>query len=308
LISQLNEPDFVHRESNVLPNETGALNGSDENDEYSYQKYRSKLFFKHIFLYALIQSCALVASSEEISATRGIRFILGGNGWGLLLFAGWHRSSGFLKSQVRQLLALLKENLEQRVSEEEFKAISNIEISDVDLLNHKNLSDVKTNVVLGALEARKGQTSKLGESAPFAGITVRHLKINDYQRETVHWCERWNMAVLSAKLKDDNGRTALFDKIKAVESALPVHQDKPLDDILAVFTSIGNESNLREDNMPDNEWTKMNGALTENIKEMQVNNERLTNVPINDFLTRVLYSLKTYDYLDKLAEVNGITE
>lgn len=305
LISLVPEPDFIARESKVLPK---TNNPKKDGEEISYQRYRSKLFFKHIFLYALTQACALVASSEEVSSEQGIRFILGGNGWGLLLFAGWQRSESYLELQAKQLLELLKEKLVLIATEDEFKRIEQMQITDVDLLNHKNLSEVKTSVALGALEAKKGVSSNLGEAAPFTGISVRHLKVNKYEKETIRWCERWNMATLLEKLKDADGKKAIFDAITSAESAAPLHPKKPLDEILSVFTAIGNESNLREDNMPPNEWTKMNGALNESIKEMQVNNQRLTDAPINEFLTKVLYPMRNYDYLDILAEINGITK
>lgn len=305
VISQLNDDDFISREAKIIPQDKTS---SDEDEDISYQRYRSKLFFKHIFLYTLVQACAFAASSDKTSSNR-IHFILGGNGWGLLLFAGWKRSKNLLEYQVKQLLELLKDRF-ALIGNEENKTmidkINNLQVSDVDLLNYESLSDVKTCVSLGALEARTVRPSELGETAPFAGITVEDLKINEYERKDINWYERWNLDTLQAKLKDEQGRNAIFETITKVDIEQPDEISTPLDEILSVFLSIGNESDLRTDNMPKNEWTKMNGALIEEIKNMRANYQRLTDAPINEFLTKVLYPMKNYDYLDVLAETNGI--
>ncbi len=298
--SRVNDAEFKMAENKILPEDKSPSNRVLDK---SYQTYRSKLFFKHIFTYSLIQLAALIVN-QKINPDRGIRFILGGNGWGLLLFAGWRRSSEILKTQLNQLLMLLKEKYKTILSDEEYTFIEKMKITDIDLLNYRNFSEGKTKVALGALNAAN-QELNLGITSPLTGINVKKLQINEFEEANIDWSERWNVQTLRDKLKDKEGRNAIFEAIEKAELLEGSEPNAPLDGILSIFTAIGNESNLRVDNMDPNEWTKMNGKLIEKIREMQVNNERLTDAPINQFLSEILYGMQSYDYLDNLADINN---
>jgi hypothetical protein len=69
-ICGLNDQQFQEREAAILRKGMG---------DKSYQKYRTRLFYRHILTYALVQACA-AAVDQKLKLSSGIKLILGGNG------------------------------------------------------------------------------------------------------------------------------------------------------------------------------------------------------------------------------------
>lgn len=288
-ISGLNDQQFKEREAAILRKGMGT---------YSYQRYRTRLFFRHILTYSLLQACAAVVD-QKIKLSSGLNLILGGNGWGLMLFAEFPRVSDRLKEEAQTILKTLKTQLAEHVTAEERELLDVLKVSSLMLLNEENLSKAKTNVALGALNADR--VRGLGERSatmPYTGVTLADLQLSGANPQTIRWCERWGSASFKEK----------FPGVEQVEDgtfAVPDDLEKPFTSVLSAFTSIGNVRN-QEDNMPSTAWTNINGRLGEFVASLRGNVERLEVSPINHFLSDVLYSKRaSNDYLDTLAEVNG---
>lgn len=287
-VNELDESTFQEREENVLRQRMGAV---------SYQRYRSRLFFYHLLTYALLQACATVIN-QKLTLSNGINLILGGNGWGLLLFAELPRKSSVLLREAKDILNLLKEKLVDRVSEEERSLLDKIYIESVDLLNETSLSNAKTSVALGALYDGSKNTS-VSDTAPFTGINVPDLEINGSDPKTLRWCDRWSYDAF----RDKFGR---FEDIKTRKFGEPEEIKDPMDDILSVFTAVGNSSNFGKDNSPDGFWGKLNPLIIKSVTDkLQTEGLRLNLVPINYFLSEILYrSESANNLLDRLADTN----
>ena len=266
---------------------------------YSYQRYRTRLFFRHILTYSLLQACASVVD-QKIKLSSGINLILGGNGWGLMLFAEFPRISGRLQEEAAAILKTLKTQLAEHTTAEEREYLDALKVSSLMLLNEENLSKAKTNVALGALNAdRVRGPGDRNTTMPYTGVTLVDLQLSGANPETIRWCERWGSASFKEK----------FPGVEMVEDgnfAMPDHLEAPFNSVLSAFTSIGNVRNQDQDNLPKTVWTNINGRLGEFVSSLRGNVERLEVSPINHFLSEVLYSKKaSNDYLDTLAEVNG---
>jgi hypothetical protein len=297
-INELDDRAFREREEAIIRDGMGGK---------SFQRYRSQLFFSHLIGYALLQACA-AAVAHKLSLSNGIKLVLGGNGWGLLLFAEWKRSSALLQTEANGILQLLKNNLLENATEEEKPYLEKIYLSGVALLNERNLSEAKNSVALGALAAVESD-SVPANTEPYAGINITNLQINNAEAKTVRWSERWSFAKFAE----------LFGNMRQVNSARfdhPEELNRPIDENLAVFTGLGNTSRIGEDNMPADQWQQINGELISCITQMTVesgklvvsggDNERTSSAPFNFFLSRVLYPANaTRDFLDMLAEANG---
>jgi hypothetical protein len=289
-ISGLNDQLFREREAAILRKGMGA---------YSYQRYRTRLLFRHIITYSLLQACA-AAVDQRIKLSSGINLILGGNGWGLMLFAEFPRISARLKEEAQTILKSLQTQLAEHTTPEEREYLNALKISNLVLLNEDNLSKAKTNVALGALNADRvrGVGDRNG-TMPYTGVTLQDLQLSGANPQTVRWCERWGAASFKEK----------FPGVEQVEDGsftVPDDLEKPFNPVFSVFTSIGNVRNQDQDNMPATAWTNINGRLTEFVSTLRGNVERLEVSPINHFLSEVLYSKKaSNDYLDMLAEQNG---
>lgn len=289
-ISGLNDQLFREREAAILRKGMGA---------YSYQRYRTRLLFRHIITYSLLQACA-AAVDHRIKLSSGINLILGGNGWGLMLFAEFARDSARLREEAQTILKSLKTQLAQHTTPEEREYLDGLKISNLVLLNEDNLSKAKTNVALGALNAdRVRGVGDRSTTMPYTGITLEDLQLSGANPQTIRWCERWGSASFKEK----------FPGVEQVEDGsfvVPEDLERPFNAVLSAFTSIGNVRNQDQDNMPATAWTNINGRLTEFVSSLRGNVERLEVSPINHFLSEVLYSKKAAnDYLDTLAEVNG---
>ncbi|HEX5702263.1 MAG TPA: hypothetical protein VFX97_03490 [Pyrinomonadaceae bacterium] len=289
-ISSLNDQQFQERESAILRKGMGTQ---------SYQRYRTRLFFQHILAYALLQACA-AAVEQKLKPSSGINLILGGNGWGLMLFGEFKRLGGHLEKEAKRILNLLKEKLAAVVTEEEREYLEALKIYNLILLNEENLSKAKTNVALGALNAARTRASRDGASAtPYAGFTLEGLELSGSPPATIRWCERWGTETFEQKFPGveqvENGR---FDA--------PADLEVPLSPVLSVFTSIGNVRAGEEDNMPGEAWTNINGRVDDFVSTLSGRIERLEVSPINHFLSEVFYSRRSNkDFLDTLAQVNG---
>lgn len=287
-VNELDESTFQEREENVLTQRMGRV---------SYQRYRSKLFFYHVLTYALLQSCA-TAINQKIMVNNGLNLILGGNGWGLLLFAELPRKSAVLLREAKDILGLLKTRLASVVTEEEKPFLDKLYIESVDLLNQDSLSSAKTSVALGALYDGSRNTS-VGDTAPYAGITVKDLVINGSDPQTIRWCDRWSYDAF----RDIFGR---FSYIKSRSFSQPDELKDPIDETLGIFTAVGNTSSFGKDSSPDGFWMKLNSQIVKSITDkLQTEGERLNLVPINYFLSDILYPTDAVsNMLDKLAESN----
>jgi len=287
-INELDERKFEELEEKVLHQRMGKV---------SYQRYRSRLFFHHLLTYALLQACATVID-QKIMLNDGIKLILGGNGWGLLMFAELQRKSPILLREAKDILNLLKERLASVVTEEEKPFLEKIHLESVDLLNEDSLSKAKTSVALGALSDGSKNTAA-ADTAPFAGITITDLAINRSEPKTVRWCDRWSY---------DNFRELFgrFSEITSRDFAQPDELKNPFDETLSIFTAVGNTSKFGKDNSPEGMWMRLNSQVVKSISDkLQTEGERLNLVPINYFLSEILYPQDSVnDALDKLADSN----
>jgi hypothetical protein len=289
-ISGLDDHQYQEREAAILNKGMGTC---------SYQQYRTQLFFRHILTYSLLQACAAVVD-QKIKLSSGIKLILGGNGWGLMLFAEFHRDSARLEKEAEAILTILKTLLNNHLTSEEREYLGALKISSLMLLNEGNLSKAKTNVALGALNAdRLRGSGDRSTTMPYTGVTLVDLQMSGSSPETIRWCDRWGTATFKKKFPG-------VQQVKDGTFSMPDDLEKPFNSVLSAFTSIGNVGNQGHDNMPKTAWTNINGRIGEFISSLVGNIERLEVSPINHFLSEVLYSKKaSNDYLDTLADVNG---
>jgi hypothetical protein len=286
-INSLSDETFKKREAKVIQEGMGKS---------SYQGYRTRLFFRHLLAYALLQACAAAVDSKS-SPEDGIKLILGGNAWGLMLFAEMKRDSRKLKEEAQQILKLLKKQLADSVTEDERQYLEGLEVFGVELLNETNLSKAKTDVAVGALNADYDRRNDTDATLPYSGITVKNLRINKFEPTTISWRDRWGFEEFKRKL-------GFMDQITSTQFEQPRGLKTPLDPVLSVFTYLGNVSSNAEDNMPGETWRDINAELCENIARLKGN--RLKASPINYFLSTILYPEdEQRDFLDTLAKENG---
>ena len=180
---------------------------------------------------------------------------------------------------------------------EERQCLDALEIFSIELLNEDDLSKAKTNVAIGALNADPDGNSQRKNTTPYAGVTIRELKINDFNPATIRWCDRWGFE----EFKETFG---FMDQVSNANFEKPQDLRKPLDSVLSVLTCLGNVARNDQDNMPETTWTNINGEVSKRISQLR--GDRLESPPINHFLSEVLYPDNTQrDFLDTLAEKNG---
>lgn len=298
VINRLDDRGFRDKESLILQKRTGWG---------SYQVYRSELFFRHILTYALLQASAVAVDRQLLPDTlsNGIKLILSGNGWGLLLFGEFQRSKEKLLVECNHILELLKSRLLRNYDADplpgdlarECNALGGLKIADIDLLNERSLSKAKTDVTVGALNMRSYPAADDGRVAPpYSGITLRQVKLNVGNETTVRWCDRWDFEAIKRKARQP---------VRSLESFMvgaPANYMEPLDHPLVVFTILG--GNGDHDPMPGAEWHKINSALTSS--DIYVTGKNLTDrSPINQFISDLLYPEDAdHTHLDVLATVN----
>lgn len=303
MINRLDDQEFKSKEAFILEKGMGWP---------SYQMYRTELFFRHILAYALLQACAVAVEQRLDAETlkNGIKLILSGNGWGLMLFGEFKRLKSQLKGDCEDILAKLKEQLlkaydgtpladeeQQRLRAHERACLANLKIADLDLLNEKNLSLAKTQVPVGALtDLGRHRAAGSGETtAPYAGITMRGLSFNGQPPIEVRWCERWSFEAFRRR-PGVNMRAA-----ESLSVSAPENYETPLDPQLAVFTILGGSAG--HDPLPGEEWIKINNSLCDGHAYLEGN--KLARAPINQFLSQVLYpDEKRHVALEELAVHN----
>jgi hypothetical protein len=306
VINKLNDAEFRNKESVILDKGMGWP---------SYQLYRTELFFRHILTYALLQACAVVADPDNRFDARtlssGIKLILSGNGWGLMLYAEFRRSKAKLKDEAQQILELLKERLLKSYDEEineadenirkelerERDCLANLKITDIDLLNERNLSKAKTDVTVGALTSIVRQRTQGGveRATPYAGVTLRRVTINGRHQVAIRWRDRWSFDEIKRK-------AGLRERaIESLEIDRPDNYEIPLDHSLAVFTILAASGS--HDPMPPEQWLNMNSILCSG--ETYLDGNKLTHSPINQFVSKVLYPEDArHNFLEALAMIN----
>jgi hypothetical protein len=286
-INALDDAQFREREAAILKETKGTR---------SYQKYRSKLFLRHIITYALVQACAAVIEGK-LKLSSGLKLVLGGNGWGLMVFAGMPRSAKRLTEEATEILKLLKRELSETLDDEERACLDTVKTIHLELLNESDLSAAKTSVALGALKASAKELNSEQTVTPFAGVTIKNLQINKKTAMTARWCDRWGF-------EEFKSRYGFMDNVESVWFDRSENQEKPMDSLLSVFTCVGNTSTNTQDNMPGDVWISLNSELSAHINETQ--GDRVEQVPINYFISDILYPRdSTRDFLDTLAAKNG---
>ncbi len=303
-INRLDDQAFREREGAILQQGMGWP---------SYQLYRTELFFRHILAYALLQACAVVADQQldARTLTSGIKLILSGNGWGLMLFGEFRRSKEKVKEECRQLLDLLRAELlkdyeGEELSEErqrERDCLLNLRVSDVDLLNERTLSKAKTDVPVGALTTvvqRQAQSNGSESTSPYAGVTLGGVSLNGSHPVTVRWCDRWGIEDIKRKHGFHHMRGERVDNL---EIAPPESYERPLDHALSVFTLLAGSG--QSDPMPPEEWQKINSLLCDYGAYVDPESYKLARAPINYFVSRILYPEDAeHLFIKRLAEIN----
>ncbi len=302
-INRLDDKEFKAKEAAILEQGMGWP---------SYQRYRTELFFRHILAYALLQACAVAVdrklTPEALSS--GIKLILSGNGWGLLLFAEFERSKGKLKEEAQQILESLKQRLlrdyDEHTTDETLRreraCLAHLRVSDIDLLNEADLSEAKTKVPKGALK----DLDKKGGAAPddarirsYVGVNLPRVRVNGHADVALRWCDLWGDAELRALVKQRLG--FLERNLDSFQIGAPASYERPLDHALEVFTSLSSSGD--HDPLPPEEWQKINSELCNGAAYLEGN--RLTLAPINYFVSRILYPDNAeHLFLNRLAVIN----
>jgi len=300
-INRLNDNEFKNKEGGILQQGMGHP---------SYQLFRTELFFRHILTYALLQACAVVADKKlnDKVLTSGIKLILSGNGWGLMVFAEFRRLKALLKEEAGRILSMLKSHLLEsydhldNVKEEQIEreCIEKLKVFDVDLLNESNLSKAKTDVSVGALMNISQKQAQLNGSEgthPYTGITLSAIRINGSEPVKMRWCERWGVDVLRKKIGFQNPRLS----IENLDVGDPESYEVAMDRHLSVFTCLGSSNG--NDPMPPEEWQKINSLLCGGSAYIRGN--KLDRSPINYFVSRILYPEDMeHIFLNRLASIN----
>lgn len=290
-VNSLSDEEFRDREHSILQKKMGAK---------SYQRFRTRLFFRHLIAYALLQSCAAIVD-HKLKLTSGINLILGGNGWGLLLFAELPRQRTRIEEEAHEILKLLKSRLAKNLPPDSAACLAGVEKINVNLLNETDLSKAKTNVALGALNADRTRRDT-AKTSPYTGITFRDFRIhgrepigNGNSRDLAWWA-RWGFE----EMKE---RFGFMDEVKDISFTSPDNPEEPLDETVAIFSRIGSIRGYDEDTMPAEIWNSINTAIMNKMRKL--NADRIDQAPINHFLASILYEEKsTRDFLDALAQAN----
>lgn len=273
----------------------------------SFQRYRTQLFFRHLLTYALIQGFGAALSKlpstqgtdDDELLVDGFHLILGGNAWGLLMFAEFPRSSDFLKEQADKIVDAIKKVLSDRVDEKDKRRLENLKITRLDLLNEENLTDAKTAAALGALNATTNSGKLAAAISPYTGLTIPSLRVNkEPNLIRMDWNERWWLPAINALL---NLNLEIINQL-VIQGFTSLRQ--PLDPLLSIFCRLGNPAQPHVDPMPEEDWERINSGLTNGA--VYIDQGRLKYSPLQLFLTEILYPEKTvHARLEKLAAVTG---
>jgi hypothetical protein len=296
-INKVNDTHIVDVEGRILDAKMG---------ERSFQRYRSQLFFRHLLAYALVQGCAAALSvadrqteQNEHLLADGFHLILGGNAWGLLMFAEFERSDEYLLRQADRILQILKEILLAHADEKDKKRLEKLKVTRVDLLNVEDLATAKTAAALGALKVTTALEQSSEKLAPYAGINIAGLKLNRLDKSIqIAWKQRWSLETINDLMKLS---LETIDELMITGASSLRH---PFDPLLSLFSRLGNPAQPHIDPLPEDEWERINAALIRG--EDYLEQGELKYSPLQIFLTRILYPEKTaHPSLEKLAEVTG---
>ncbi len=302
-INALDDETFRRKEEAILP---AAKSGTGQRNrgmgEGSYQGYRTRLFFQHMITYGLLQACA-AAVDKGLDVRNGIKLILGGNAWGLMVFAELRRSAQTLHEEATDILNLVKRHLGPTLGDDRRRFLDNLKIAEVKLLNKERLSEAKTAVSVGALTDLDGGTAApdgADDALAYSGITIRGLSVNESEPFDLHWHDLWGARSFRAK----TGRRVGGIKSFEFERTRDINGPNPS---VAVFTALGNPSNLEKDPMPEQEWVNINSKLQETATF--VRGEELRPAPMNHLVSEILYpSRKEHRLLNVLAQKNNSFE
>ena len=301
-INTLDDQSFRQKEESILPSE--KANGKESRrgmGERSYQRYRTRLFFQHMIAYSLLQACA-AAVDANLQIKNGIKLILGGNAWGLMVFAEMRRNTQTLHDEATEILNIIKRNLAPTLDDSSKREIlNNLRIAEIKLLNKERLSEAKTAVARGALTDLDGEPELQTNGSPtthvYSGFTIKQLSVNESQAFDLNWFNLWGLRGLKEKTGMGVGVIKQFEFARERELRNP-------NPTLAVFTALGNSTkNYEKDMMPGDEWVNINSKLQE--KTSFVRGENLMAAPINFFVSMMLYpDKKDHRFLNVLAQEN----
>lgn len=302
-INTLDDQTFRRKEEAILP---AARSGTGQRNrgmgEGSFQRYRTRLFFQHMIAYGLLQACA-AAVDKGLDVRNGVKLILGGNAWGLMVFAELRRETATLHEEASDILDLIKRHLGPTLDEGKRRFLASLKIAEVKLLNRERLSEAKTAVSMGALtDLDLGVTAPDGadDAQAYSGITIRQLSVNESVPFDLCWHDLWGAPGFRAKTGRRVGDIKRFE----FERTREINGPNPT---VAVFTSLGNSGNYEKDPMPEQEWVNINSKLQETATF--VRGEELRPAPMNHLVSEMLYpSRKEHRLLNVLAQKNNSFE
>jgi len=276
-VNELKSETFVQREHLILKRQRDTTLPENQSYRDAYQRFCAQLFFRHILAYGILQAAgaAIERRLGRDQLPHGIHVVLGGNAWGLLLFADFERSGQALLAEAETLLDRLKTRASGSLLPEAAACLHELHIHDVTLLNEGDISRAKTNVPIGALAVASSQNLSR-RTAPFTGVNLAQVVLGDgaqeYGPQSVNWFDRWS----EADLKRRFGMETDVD-IRQVNIRLP-GANAPLDVLLTLFTSRGNT-----DLIPEKRWPTINGYLSGGRHYPAM-------TPLSVFVTGVLYA------------------
>ncbi|MGQ9897131.1 MAG: rod shape-determining protein [Acidobacteriota bacterium] len=276
-VNELKSETFVQREHLILKRQRDTTLAENQSYRDAYQRFCAQLFFRHILAYGIIQAAGAVVEQRlgRNQLPHGIHLVLGGNAWGLLLFADFERSGQALLAEAETLLERLKARASGTMLPEAAACLHDLHIHDVTLLNEGDISRAKTNVPIGALSVATGQT-RSRRTAPFTGVNLVQVGLSDGVDErapqSLNWFDRWSEADLKRRFGMETDTDIRQVTIR------PPGANTPLDTLLTLFTSRGNTDLITE-----KKWTTINGYLTSGRHYPAM-------TPLAVFLTGVLYA------------------
>lgn len=276
-VNELKPEVFIQREHAVLKRQRDATLPEHQSYRDAYQRFCAQMFFRHLLAYGLVQAAAAAVERNFNQSTlpHGIHLVLGGNAWGLLLFADLERSGAALLTEAEALLERLKRRAGAGLSPEAKACLDDLHIHDVTLLNEGDISRAKTNVPIGALAVAAAQRIQR-RTAPFAGLNLPEVTVGDgaatHGPRPVRWFDRWSEADLKRLFEMEPDTDIRQVTIRPPGTA------QPLDALLTLFTSRGST-----DLIPRRKWATINGYLTGGRHYPAL-------TPLALFLTGVLYA------------------
>ena len=337
-INRLSEDEFRKREGIVIQQRMWPQAGKDSGR--SYQWYRARLFFRHILAYALLQACAASVNGQRVPE-HGIKLILGGNGWGLMMFAGFERKKSELLKEAKLILQLLKQHLLSAPTEEKHPLPPSEQTSHRDFissvtekepplpLSHKSIGQESANS-LPAEERRFIEPLEVSDvellnesdlSGAKTAVALGALNLDaggqsdkeqarPFAGITIGGLHINQSEPITVRWFERWGfnefvkKIGPMDQIQNARLDVPTGLRGPLAPVLKVFSCLGNASKTEIDNMPEETWRDINAEICQGV--ISIKGDKVEGAPINHFVSSVLYPEdERRDYIDILAEVNG---